>query len=143
MRKLSRLNLQSRKRSDCRSNKSDLGQIAQQEVLVFSFQFVVTLLTLDQRATLFLECLLEIANSFLKTDGHFRDAWSKGITELNLKLVFVAFRPCGFPQIGHFPDLTTDTVASVDYNSFTVDFAEPNKFPQRAERGRSVIMFGR
>jgi len=67
----------------------ELGEIAQQKVLVFSLQLVVTLLALGKRAAFFLERLLEIANSFLKTDGHFRYGRPDGIAELNLKLVFV------------------------------------------------------
>ena len=67
----------------------ELGEIAQQKVLVFSLQLVVTLLALGKRAAFLLERLLEIANSFLKTDGHFRHGWPDGIAELNLELVFV------------------------------------------------------
>ena len=60
------------KRSDCRSNNladkiPELGEIAQQKVLVFSLQLVITLLALGQSAAFFLERLLKIANSFLKT----------------------------------------------------------------------------
>ena len=67
----------------------ELGEIAQQKVLVFSLQLVVTLLALGKRMAFFLERLLEIANSFLKTNGHFRYGWPDGIAELNLELVFV------------------------------------------------------
>ena len=67
----------------------ELGEIAQQKVLVFSLQLVVTLLALGKRAAFFLERLLEIANSFLKTDGHFRYGWPDGVAELNLELVLV------------------------------------------------------
>src|SRR5262245_38516371 len=65
------------------------GEIAQQEILVFSLQLVVALLTFGQCAAFFLDRLLEIANSFLKVQRHFRDGWCDRITELNLKLVFV------------------------------------------------------
>ena len=80
--------------SGCRSNNladkmPELGEITQQKVLVFSLQLVVTLLALGKRVAFFLERLLEIANSFLKTDGHFRYGRPDGIAELNLKLVFV------------------------------------------------------
>lgn len=67
----------------------ELGEIAQQKVLVFSLQLVVTLLALGKRTAFFLERLLEIANSFLKRVGHFRYSWPDGIAELNLELVFV------------------------------------------------------
>ena len=67
----------------------ELREIAQQEVLVFSLQFVVTLLALGEGAAFFLECLLEIANAFLKTNGHFRYGWPDGVAELNFDLVFV------------------------------------------------------
>lgn len=67
----------------------ELGEIAQQKVLVFSLQLVVTLLARGKRATFFLERLFKIPNSFLKTDGHFPHGWPDGIAELNLELVFV------------------------------------------------------
>jgi len=67
----------------------ELRQVAQQEVLVFSLQLNVTLLALGKGSAFLLECLLEIANSFLKTNGHFRYGWPDGLAELNLELVFV------------------------------------------------------
>ena len=67
----------------------ELGEITQQKVLVFSLQLVVTLLALGKRAAFFLERLLEVANSLLKTGGHFRYARSDRVAELNLELVFV------------------------------------------------------
>ena len=67
----------------------DSGEIAQQKILVFSLQLVVTMLTLGKRAAFFLERLLEIADSFLKTAGHFRYGRPERIVELNLELVFV------------------------------------------------------
>ena len=86
--------LRNRKSSDCRSNTladkiPESGEVAQQKVLVFSLQFVVTLLALGKRLAFFIERLLKIANSFLKTNGHFRYGWPDGIAELNLELVFV------------------------------------------------------
>src|SRR4029453_16022734 len=114
-----------------------LRQVAPQEILIFSLQLVVTLLALRKRAPLFLERLLEIANSFLKTDRHFRYGRPDGIAELNFNLIFFDLWLGDFPQVRHFPDLATCTVASVDDDSFAVDFAEPNKFPQSTERSRS------
>ena len=67
----------------------DSGEIAQQKILVFSLQLVVTMLTLGKRAAFFLERLFEVANSLLKTNRHFRNTWSDGVIELNLELVFV------------------------------------------------------
>ena len=67
----------------------ELGEIPQQKVLVFSLQLVVTLLALGKREAFFLERLLKVANSFLKTVGHFRYRRPDGIAELNLELVFV------------------------------------------------------
>ena len=66
-----------------------LGEIAQQKILVFSLKLVVTLLALSKRAAFFLESLLEIANPFLKTVGHFRHARTDGVAKFNLELVFV------------------------------------------------------
>ena len=70
---------------------ADLGEIPQQKVLVFSLQLVVTLLALGKRAAFFLERLLKIANSFLKTARHFRQGRSYRIAQFNLELVFVGF----------------------------------------------------
>src|SRR5260370_35782454 len=58
-RKLLRQKSRNRKRSDYRSNNladkiPELGEIAQQKVLVFSLQLVVTLLALGKRLPLFL-----------------------------------------------------------------------------------------
>ena len=68
---------------------AELGEITQQKVLVFSLQLVVTLLALGKRAAFFLERLFKIANSFLKTAGHFCYARPERIVELNLELIFV------------------------------------------------------
>jgi hypothetical protein len=81
---------------------------------------------------------------FVPQDGWtFRYGWSDGVAELNLELVFVGFWPGGFPQVGHFAYLAACAVASVDYDSFAVDFAESNKFPRRAKRSRPLVMLAR
>ena len=69
----------------------ELREIAQQKILVFSLQLVITLLALGKRPAFFRERFLEIANSFLKTVGHFRYGWPDGVVELDLELVFVGF----------------------------------------------------
>ena len=57
----------------------ELRQVAQQEVLIFSLQFCVTLLALSKGAAFFLESVLKIANAFLKANGHLRHCWPDGI----------------------------------------------------------------
>ena len=46
-----------------------------------------------------------------------------------------------FPQLGHLLNLTICAVTSVDDKSFSIDFAESNKFLEGAQRCRAVIMF--
>jgi len=98
------------------------------------------MLTLGKRAAFFLERLFEVANSLLKTNRHFRNTWSDGVVELNLELVFVGLCRRRFPQLRHFPHLAASTVTAVYHDSFGINFAEPNKFPQCPERRRSIVM---
>ena len=83
----------------------ELGEITQQKVLVFSLQLVVTLLALGKRAAFFLERLLKIANSFLKTAGHFRYAPARRDRRVEFGIGFRRPLTARFPTGQAFPGL--------------------------------------
>jgi hypothetical protein len=100
--------------------------------IVFFFQLSVAPLGLHQSMALVFQTLFEITNLLLETNRHPRYRWSNGIAQLNFGLGIAGICLSRFPQLGHLLNFAMSAVASVDDESFAIDFAEPNKFLEGA-----------